>query len=216
MSEKKTYLNIVAHYENCFKRFGDSHLGVDWLNKEEAERRYRVMLEVIDKSITRKISLLDFGCGVSGLYNYILEQRISNVEYSGLDISSTFVDACQTKYPNLRYFTVDILDQNSFLPNFDYIVMNGVFTEKLTLSFDEMFSYFCKMTEKVFSLCNYGMAFNVRSELVDNFDEELFHLSMDKLGHFISRKISKSFVIRNDYGLEEYTVYVYRKPVIPA
>ena len=92
--------------------------------------------------------------------------------------------------------------------------MNGVFTEKLTLSFEEMFSYFCAMTEKVFTFCNHGIAFNVRSELVDNLDEELFHLSMDKLGQFISQKISKSFVIRNDYGLEEYTVYIFRKPAM--
>ena len=83
MGEKKSYLNIVAHYENCFKRFGDSHLGVDWLNKEEAERRYRVMLEIISKKIASKTSLLDFGCGVSGLYDYILDQGISNIEYSG-------------------------------------------------------------------------------------------------------------------------------------
>lgn len=214
--KEKSYLSIVTHYENCFKRFGDSHLGVDWLNKEDAESRYRVMLEIIGKNTAGKTSVLDFGCGVSGLYDYILDQGISYVDYSGLDISSAFTEASQKKYPKLKYFNVDILDPDTCLPQFDYIVMNGVFTEKLTLSFGEMFNYFCAVTEKTFPFCNRGMAFNVRSELVDKLDDDLFHLSMDKLARFISEKISRNFTIRNDYGLEEYTVYVYRNSDMPV
>ena len=215
MIMNKPYLNIVTHYENCFKRFGDSHLGVDWLNKEDAESRYRVMLEIIDKNTVSKTSLLDFGCGVSGLYDYILNKGISYIEYSGLDISSAFIEASQKKYPKLKYFNVDILDPDTGLPQFDYIVMNGVFTEKLTLSFGEMFNYFCAMIEKIFPFCKHGMAFNVRSELVNKLDDDLFHLSMDKLACFVSQKISRNFIIRNDYGLEEYTVYVYRTSDTP-
>ena len=43
----KKYLSIVSHYENCLAQSGDSHLGVDWPKKEDAETRYRIMLEII-------------------------------------------------------------------------------------------------------------------------------------------------------------------------
>ena len=43
----KHYTKIINHYEKCLDEHGDSHLGVDWPNKEEADKRYRVMLEVI-------------------------------------------------------------------------------------------------------------------------------------------------------------------------
>jgi hypothetical protein len=37
----------------------------------------------------------------------------------------------------------------------------------------------------------------------------LFHLPLDLLSNFLVKNISRNFIIRNDYGLFEYTVYVY-------
>jgi len=47
--EPKNYLAIVSHYESCLERHGDTHLGVDWPEKKDAETRYRVMLDVIKR-----------------------------------------------------------------------------------------------------------------------------------------------------------------------
>ena len=44
MDDKK-YLNIVSHYESCLERHGDTHLGLDWPRQEDADTRYRVMLD---------------------------------------------------------------------------------------------------------------------------------------------------------------------------
>ena len=44
--------------------------------------------------------------------------------------------------------------------------------------------------------------------------EDLFHLPMDILASFLAHEISRHFVIRHDYGLYEYTAYVYREPVV--
>jgi len=46
MSDKH-YLKIVEHYENCLRNFGDNHLGVDWPKEEDAQLRYKIMLEII-------------------------------------------------------------------------------------------------------------------------------------------------------------------------
>jgi hypothetical protein len=58
----KKYLDIVSHYESCLERYGDTNLGVDWPNKEDANTRYRVMIEVISEPSSGMIRLLDFGC----------------------------------------------------------------------------------------------------------------------------------------------------------
>ena len=42
------YKDIVDHYENCYKQHGDSHLGVDWPNKADANIRYRIMTEGVE------------------------------------------------------------------------------------------------------------------------------------------------------------------------
>jgi len=50
--EGKNYLSIVSHYESCLERHGDTHLGVDWRKKKDAETRHRVMLEVMREAWT--------------------------------------------------------------------------------------------------------------------------------------------------------------------
>src|SRR6266436_5431300 len=68
----KKYIEIVEHYESCLAKHGDSHLGVDWPKAEDAETRYRVMLELIPTRRPSIVKLLDFGCGTSHLYEHIV------------------------------------------------------------------------------------------------------------------------------------------------
>jgi SAM-dependent methyltransferase len=211
MAEKK-YLSIVSHYEACLDRYGDSHLGVDWPKAEDVQKRHRVMLDVIrPESQGRRVSLLDFGCGAAHLNEYIREQGLDQIEYTGLDLSEKFVRLSQTKFPGNRFFCLDLLEENASLPNFDYIVLNGIFTEKRDLSFDEMLSYFSQLVRRVFDHAAVGIAFNVLSKHVDWERDDLFHLPFDIVAGFLTKELTRNFIFRNDYGLYEYTTYVYRE-----
>ena len=209
--EEKSYLTIVSHYESCLDRHGDTHLGVDWPKKEDAETRYRVMLEVIRPAdAERLVRLLDFGCGASHLYEDILNRGVRNIDYSGLDLSEKFVRLSREKFPGNDYYCVDLLEPGAAIPNFDYVVLNGVFTEKGPLTFDEMFSYFGRLMKRVFEHAEVGVAFNVMSKHVDWERDDLFHLPFDTLASFLKTEVTRNFVFRNDYGLYEYTTYIYR------
>lgn len=206
----KRYIEIIEHYETCLAKHGDSHLGVDWPKAQDAETRYRVMLEVIRKPRPTVVSLLDFGCGASHLYEYMLANGIAGIDYTGLDLSPNFVKLAFSKFPNNRYICADILEQPEAVPAFDYIVMNGVFTEKRGLTFDEMLDYFERTLAAVFAKAECGIAFNVMSKHVDWERADLFHLPFDSLANYLKKALTRNFVIRNDYGLFEYTTYVYR------
>jgi SAM-dependent methyltransferase len=209
--EARKYLDIVAHYESCLERHGDTHLGVDWPKKDDVDKRHRVMLEVIKKELSEgAVRLLDFGCGAAHLYEYIRDNGIANIEYAGLDLSDKFVDLCRGKFPSNDFYCLDLLEDKESLPSFDYIVMNGVFTEKRSLTFEEMFTYFKRLVKKVFEKAEIGVAFNVMSKHVDWEREDLFHLPFDDLAAFLKKELTRNFIIRNDYGLYEYTTYVYR------
>jgi len=215
MTQDKNYLSIVAHYESCLDRHGDTHLGVDWPKAEDVATRYRVMLEVMRpehraESGERKISLLDFGCGASHLYEHMRSNGFEQVAYAGLDLSEKFVALSRSKYPANEYFCMDVLDDDARLPQFDYVVMNGVFTEKKALSFDEMFAYFTRLLKKVYERARVGVAFNVMTKHVEWERDDLFHLPFDTLAAFLKKELTRNFVFRNDYGLYEYTAYVYR------
>ncbi|HVX25472.1 MAG TPA: class I SAM-dependent methyltransferase [Parafilimonas sp.] len=208
----KVYLTIVEHYEHCLDEYGDSHKGVDWPKQDDTEKRYEVMLNVIKfgKDTQKKAELLDFGCGAAHLLDFMIKKNIENINYSGLDISEKFISLSRKKFSNVPFYCLDILDSKTALPSFDYIIMNGVFTEKRELSFEEMWNYFCKMLKKIFQFADKGIAFNVMSKAVDWERDDLFHLPTDLLVDFLTKNLTRNFIIRNDYGLYEYTTYVYR------
>jgi SAM-dependent methyltransferase len=202
------YLKIAEHYKKCFEDHGDNHLGVDWPKYEDTLTRYKVMLDLINEN--NKSSLLDFGCGLGHLYKFILNEKKENeIVYSGLDINKKFYDHCIKKYPEVNFFLKDI-NINDEIPNFDYIVCNGTFTEKRDLSYEEMFDFMSNTLKTLWLKTNKGISFNVMSKLVDWERDDLFHVSMDEIGLFLKNNLSKNFVIRNDYKLYEYTIYVYK------
>lgn len=201
---------IILHYEGCLARHGDSHLGVDWPNEDDANKRYEVMLNLVKNPVPGQ-TLLDFGCGASHLFNKIQNSQYSCLNYTGLDLSSAFCELSRRKFPQNDYLFLDVLAEPDKLQQFDYVVMNGVFTEKRDLSFDEMMNYFKQVLLTVFPKVRVGMAFNVMSKAVEWERDDLFHLPLDVLQNFLTKEVSRNFVIRNDYGLYEYTVYIYRK-----
>lgn len=208
-----SYLDIVEHYENCYMKYGDNHMGVDWPKEEDTEKRYKVMLELIsfDSHHQKKEcpSILDFGCGLGHMYDYAAKQKM-NIKYAGLDLSEVFVNRCKEKYPECEFTVADIL-KGEVIPQYDYIILNGVLTEKRELSYEEMLNYFQTLIKEVYKYCNYGIAFNVMSKDVDWEREDLFHLPLDVLSAFLTKEITRDFIVRYDYGLYEYTVYLYKR-----
>lgn len=211
---KKEYLNtIVKHYEDCLDKHGDSHLGVDWPKEEDVNTRYKVMLDIINFfgcKPEQTNTLLDFGSGTGGLFQFMKNANMTCIEYSGLDISEKFIQLSKNKFPGTTFYQTDILDENSTLPDFDFIIMNGVFTEKRELTFETMWDYFTQMLTKVFKHARKGVAFNVMSKAVSWEREDLFHLPADILINFLTKELTRNFIIRNDYGLFEYTTYIYK------
>jgi SAM-dependent methyltransferase len=208
--------DFVEFIEGLLAKHGpDSQGAVGWF-RGDADARYRVMLELV-RPTTSPVSLLDFGCGLAGLYDYVQRQRLPNIEYTGLDISGKLLTIARQRYPEVTFHQFDVLDaQAPPLALCDYVVMNGIFTYRGEHSNEEMFTYLRRLVSRVFESVRIGLAFNVITPYVDWLRDDLFHLPVDELLGFLSRQISRHVVIRHDYGLYEYTAYVYRDPSDPS
>jgi Methyltransferase small domain len=207
----KPHGEIVAFYEACLQQYGDTYQGVGWTRSaEQVDRRYQIMLDVI-KDTSAKVTLLDFGCGASHLYEYVRRRGLDFIDHSGLDVSRRFLELSKSKFPTNTYYEVDVRDGGWQLPPFDYVVLNGVFTVKRGLTGEAMFEYAKAVISRIFPYARAGLAFNVMSKHVDWERDDLFHIEMDRMGSFLTREVSRHFVIRHDYGLYEYTIYVYRQ-----
>lgn len=204
------YKALARHYERCLELHGDTFRGVDWPNSEDAIVRYQVMMGVIRplNDHRSKPTLLDFGCGAGHLLEFIQKNYPLSFRYSGVDISEKYITLCKSKFPNGSFFVLDLMAQE--LPQkYDYIIANGVFTEKLSLPFNEMMQWAFAMISRLFWASNIGIAFNVMSTHVTKQREDLFHVPVEKLIEFLVTNLSRNFLIKNDYGLYEYTVYLY-------
>ena len=202
--------SIVAFYEQCLADHGDSFRGVGWTkSQEETDRRYSVMLEIAEPVPSEGASLIDFGCGAAHLYEYMLRTgRGRDLEYIGVDASERFLAIAKSKFPQLHFLRGDGIDG---LPvHADYVIMNGIFTVRADLTQEEMWDYVRRVLRGVYPSARRGIAFNVMSKHVDWERRDLFHLPTDVLTGFITRELSRHFIIRHDYGLYEYTTYVFR------
>lgn len=206
----KPYFTIVAECEKDLAQHGDNYLGVGWTKSQgHADLRYRVMLDLIRPS-DEPVDLLDLGCGASHLYEYMQAHGVQGIRYSGADLSDKYLAVSTRKFPDVRYYQVDVLDADVTLPTFDYVVMNGLFNYKGDASYDDMAAYVRAMITRVSTIARVGFAFNVMTTHVDWERQDLFHWPIGEATTFVAGAVSRSFVVRHDYGLYEYTVYVYK------
>jgi SAM-dependent methyltransferase len=209
------HLEITRAAESCFDQHPEGGTEAVGWSRDVAETQYRVMLDVV-RTTGAPVSLLDFGCGLSHLYEYIRRNQLDHIQYSGLDISERFLTECRRKFPATSYYHIDVLDTAAPpMPAFDYVVMNGIFTYMGRASDADKFAFLRALIRRVFEIAKIGIAFNVISKQVEWERDDLFHLPLDPLLTFLSREVSRHVVIRHDYGLYEYTVYIYKTPTAP-
>ena len=219
MSERSPQRVVVEASEEFFALHGDSHLGVGWTKtQEEANRRYEMMLGVVDAAPQGggSTTLLDLGCGLSHLYEHMQRTGRDGIEYSGCDLSDIFLAQSRAKHPHIRYHQVDILESPDALPVSDYVVMNGLLTLRGEVPRDEMVEYARALVAAAFAKARRGIAFNVMSKQVEWERDDLFHVPFDELGTFLAQEVSRHFTFRHDYGLWEYTAYVFHEPRLTA
>ena len=71
---------------------------------------------------------------------------------------------------------------------YDYVICNGIFTLKSTLTNQEMFSYIKRCINQLYKISVKGFAFNVMDEKVDFKSKDLFYINRDKLLLFLEKK----------------------------
>ncbi len=204
---------IAAECEKDLTKHGDNFRGAGYTkSRKETQNQYELMLNVIREE-NEIISLLDFGCGPGHLLDFKLSKdKYNQVDYAGLDLSDAYLNAFKKRHATSKLFKLDILSESHLLPNFDYIVLNGVFNYRGNVAREEMVIYWKEILNAVFHHADKGIAFNIMSKLVDWERDDLFHMSFDEMAAFVSSSLSRHFVVHHDYGTYEYTTYVYKDP----
>jgi SAM-dependent methyltransferase len=203
---------LGRHYAEKFSVHGPSPEGVDW-GPDEAGMflRYNKMLGVVDFLAGNRASLLDVGCGYGGLRQYAISKNI-DLDYTGIDVAGNMIEWAGANLPCATFIQGDILDYK-FDRQFEYVVCNGILTQKLETSGVEMDEFANQLIRQMFSLCTIATAFNVMTTKVNYHSNNLYYRSPAELFTWCLHEITPHIKLDHCYPLYEYTIYLYRSPV---
>ena len=210
---KNKNINIIKdYYEKNLIKHKKGPKAVNWRNKKTQNLRFKKICEI--GNLNNK-KILDVGCGLSHLHDYLLKKKIK-CKYIGIDISSEMISLAKkkSKINDSKLYCEDILKLKNDLKKklqSDYVVNSGLFTVKHTISSKDWWVFIQKMILNMFRLSKKGISFNLMRPNVDYKENHLHYQSIDILLNFLHKKVSKNVIIKFDYPLWEYTCFVYKK-----
>lgn len=202
---------MKAHYELSFEKFGPNSAGVDWgIDENKMNLRYSNMLAILENPGGRKKwTFLDVGCGFGGLAVYAQEKGMA-LDYTGIDVAANMIEWAKRNINRTRFIQGDFLTHDFSKATYDYIVCNGILTQKLDCSLREMDVFAKALIHKMFSMCKKGMAFNIMTTYVNFFASNLYYKHPAEILSYCLSEISTKVKIDHSYGLYEFTVYIYK------
>lgn len=190
---------LRAHYAPLLRRHGPTYRAVDWGSGEGQRVRFRVLCEVGDLA---GASVLDVGCGVGHLRQYLVEAGIAAL-YRGIDIVPEMVEAARALHPGVEFEVADAADP-AWPGEADYVLASGIFAfaDRAIL----------RATATVlFARARKAMAFNCLSGWRAAQAPGEFHADPAETLSWC-RSLSPRAALRHDYHDGDFTVYVYRAP----
>jgi SAM-dependent methyltransferase len=192
--------HLISFYNSHYKKFGDKPEALRWTPQGQL-RRYNTFLEIAPDLNGRKI--LDYGCGLADFYKF-LKRRNIKVNYTGVDINETFINAAKNNYPECRFRVMNI-DEDELDEYYDYIFICGVFNLLVPGVQDDLRNALVAL----FKHCNKGIALNALSSHTPIKDVELSFTSPEDMVTFAIENLSPSVILRHDRIPNDFTLFVY-------
>jgi len=200
---------LGAHYNETFEKHGATEKGVDW-GPDPADHILRLdrMLAVADRGFVAQPSLLDVGCGYGSLYERMLKKG-DKLSYTGVDLSNAMIELARARHPEAKWMACNVLDLPSE-PQADYVVCNGVLTQKLSNSQSSMDAFLKRLVKHMYAMARVGIAFNVMSTHVNFTADNLYYRNPAELLGWCMSEVTPRVRLDHAYPLYEYTLYLYR------
>ena len=203
---------LERHYSAKFSLHGPCSEGVDWGSDEaNTALRYEKMLAITAGCPKPTPSLLDVGCGYGGLYLHSIKKNVT-LDYSGIDAAESMIQWAKANIPSGQFIHGDMLEVQ-FDRKFDYLVCNGILTQKLEVPTFQMDLFAGELIRRMFDLCNFGIALNMITTKVNYFSNNLYYRDPVEMLSWCLSEITAHVKLDHAYPLYEYTVYLYREPL---
>lgn len=205
MTESNELNKVKGYFTEKLEMHGANHRGVDYNSTEAQEARFFQLIKVIDPGT--KYSLIDFGSGYGGMYDYFL--RLGHqLHYVGYDIAAPMIEKGRELHPNNPdcWFT----DKAEELPMVDYTVVSGTFNMKLDADFDVWTKIVIEALDLINSRSTKGFSFNMLTKYsdADRMRPDLYYADPCFFFDYCKRNFSRNVALLHDYNLYDFTMLV--------
>jgi SAM-dependent methyltransferase len=187
-------INFYNQYLEAFSIKDPSAVG--WTDESTQHKRFKALFGI---GISDGDRILDYGCGLGHLNNYIALNGFKSISYVGVDINPNYIAMAKQLYPDDGIFMVGDIESVKVNPGVEYVIGSGVFTYGITL--DEVIS----KIEVAYDLCFRGVAFNFLNKK-SGLDGLLMYDPKEitnRLSH-----IGDVTVVSGYLGDEDFTIYI--------
>lgn len=201
--------HINDFYKDRIDKFGFSKEAIVYKVDEQMRLRYTMLVSMF--KIGKEDTILDIGCGLGYFCDFLRANGFTG-KYTGFDINSEFIEYCRKTHPNDEFEVLDI-QSDKVERKFDYVFCGA--TLQIRPRFTDGDLYFKDMAQKMFYLCNKGLAFDLfNANTVDfkNNDDILYlepALVVDTC-YALTRRV----VLRSDARPFELMVYLLKEDEI--
>ncbi len=196
---------VKNYFTDKLNEHGATHKGVDYNSTESQEARFFQLLKVIDAS--QRYSLLDFGSGYGGMYDYLVRLG-HDVHYVGYDIAEPMIARGRELHPNNPdcLFSSDLNE----IPVLDYAVVSGTFNMKLDAENEAWTQVVLDALRQMHAHTSKGMAFNMLTSYsdADRMRPDLYYGDPLFFFDYCKRHFSKNVALLHDYTLYDFTILV--------
>ncbi|MDQ0273387.1 class I SAM-dependent methyltransferase [Cytobacillus purgationiresistens] len=195
-------------YQKDLEGITDTYQDVQWGSKASQNIRFEYLYKLFNENTSDRVSILDVGCGLGHFYKFLIENNKPDVLYTGLDIHSTFIEFLRTKYPNNNFINKSLFELE--VDNkFDYLVASGIFNiGNIDINMDQ---YLKSSIEKMFNLCDKGIAFNLLSHFTPKHyigAIETYFNPTDVLDFCFN--FTNKINLYHSYRLNDFTIIMYK------
>ena len=125
---------IRQHYEPRVDSERENYDILDWGTREGQLARFRVLADALERNVVGGATpptLLDVGCGMTDLADYLVERQIA-VRYIGADLTLAVIQEALRRYPGRRLVQADVFTHSPLKPgSIDVSYCSGVFNLRL-------------------------------------------------------------------------------------
>jgi hypothetical protein len=204
------FSEILSQYEASFRQHGNSPAAL-LTPKGKQALRFQTLLPVLTQP---GMSILDYGCGLGHLLDYLNTHVPYPFAYRGVDMVKPFIDHCQVHHHH-AHAGFDWVDPAAPVQvKADVVFASGVFNLLLDGGTEPTRLYMEGRLAELFAAAGHCLVVDFLSEFVDYSQSAAYHPPVGRLLQFVMAQLSRRVVLRHDLLPYEYSLLIFKDQAI--